>query len=110
MIISILLNSILQKNYTIILKYFLHISPEIQEEKLRRRLLDPSRRWKYDKADEEEKKNRDAYIDIYHKIFKKCSPDIPWEIIPADQKWYRNYLIGKSVVDRLEKLNMTYPV
>ena len=100
----------LQKNNTIILKYFLHISHEAQEAKLRRRLLDPSRRWKYDKSDEEEKKNRMAYLDVYHKIFKRCSPEIPWEIIPADQKWYRNYLIGKSVVNKLEKLNMEFPI
>lgn len=100
----------LQKNGTLILKYYLHISQEVQEEKLRLRLQDSSRRWKYDKSDEEEKKNRNAYIEIYQKIFNRCSPEIPWEIIPADQKWYRNYLIAQSVVNKLEKLNMTFPV
>ena len=99
----------LQKNGTLILKFFLHISQEAQEEKLRLRLLDSSRRWKFDKSDEEEKKNRNAYIETYQNIFDRCSQEIPWEIIPADQKWYRNYLIAQSVVKKLEGLNMTFP-
>ena len=99
----------LQKNNTIILKYFLNVSQRHQLDKLDRRLSDPTRRWKYDKADTKEQKNRDAYLKVYRKIFKRCSPQIPWEVIPADQKWYRNYLIAKSVVNKLESLNMTYP-
>lgn len=100
----------LERNNTLFLKYYLHVSEDIQEEKLRRRLTDPTRRWKYDKADEEEKKNRKAYLEIYHKIFEKCSPEIPWQIIPADQKWYRNYLIAKSVLEKLEGLKMKFPI
>ena len=91
------------------LKYFLNVSQRHQLDKLDRRLSDPTRRWKYDKADTKEQKNRDAYLKVYRKIFKRCSPQIPWEVIPADQKWYRNYLIAKSVVNKLESLNMTYP-
>jgi PPK2 family polyphosphate:nucleotide phosphotransferase len=99
----------LQKNGTIILKYFLHISEEAQLAKIQKRLSDPEKRWKYDEADEREKANRKAYIKVYEQIFKKCSPRIPWQIIPADQKWYRNYLIAKTVVEKLEALKMTYP-
>ena len=99
----------LQKNGTQILKFFLNVSQEMQEEKLRLRLQDPGKRWKYDKADEQEKKNRAAYIKVYDKIFERCSPEIPWEIIPSDQKWYRNYLIAQSVVKKLESLNMAFP-
>ena len=46
---------------------------------------------------------------MYENIFKKCSPDIPWTIIPADNKWYRNYLISKDIVEKLESLDMEYP-
>jgi PPK2 family polyphosphate:nucleotide phosphotransferase len=99
----------LQRNRTIILKFFLNISAEAQEKKLARRLSDPSRKWKYDEADKKEKQNREAYLQVYSRIFEKCSPEIPWEIIPADQKWYRNYLIARSVVDTLEALDMQFP-
>lgn len=100
----------LEKQGTVILKFFINISEKAQKEKLQRRLTDPHRKWKYDEADTIEQKNREAYIAIYEEIFKKCSPEIPWEIIPADQKWYRNYRIAKSVVNKLESLKMKYPV
>jgi len=99
----------LVKQGTLILKFFINISEKAQKEKLQRRLTDPNRKWKYDEADTVEQKNREAYIGIYEKIFERCSPEIPWEIIPADQKWYRNYRIAKSVVSKLESLNMKYP-
>lgn len=100
----------LQKNGTIILKYFLNISEEYQLEKLQKRLTDPQRKWKYDISDTKEQKNRKAYLSVYEEIFERCSPQIPWQVIPADQKWYRDYLIAQSVVEKLESLNMTYPV
>ncbi|MEM6725169.1 MAG: polyphosphate kinase, partial [Bacteroidota bacterium] len=99
----------LHLNKTILLKFFLHLSEEKQQMKLERRLIDPRRKWKYDIADKIESKNREAYVQVYQEIFKRCSPDFPWQIIPADQKWYRNYLIAKAVVDKLEALNMSYP-
>ncbi|MEO1054811.1 MAG: PPK2 family polyphosphate kinase [Bacteroidota bacterium] len=99
----------LARNRTILLKFFLSVSEEVQKEKLKRRLSDPHRRWKYDKADEKEQKNREAYLSVYEEIFRRCSPQIPWHIIPADQKWYRNYVIAKTVVEKLESLQMSYP-
>ena len=99
----------LKRNGTIILKFFLNISEEAQKEKIERRLFDPSRKWKYDASDKKEQKNRKAYLKVYQNIFKKCSPAIPWEIIPSDQKWYRNYLIAQSVVNTLDSLDLKYP-
>lgn len=93
----------------IIIKFFLNLSEEAQQAKLKARLDDPKKKWKYDEADTLEQKNRDAYLHTYEKIFERCSPEIPWQIIPADDKWYRNYLVAKTVVQRLEELNMTYP-
>lgn len=100
----------LVSNGTIILKFFLHISQKAQEKKLQRRLVDPKRKWKYDDADTIEKQNRHLYLGIYQEIFRRCSPEIPWIVIPGDQRWYRNFLIAKTVVERLEQLKMTYPI
>ena len=99
----------LELNDTLILKFFLNLSRKKQEQKLQLRLNDPRRKWKYDEADKKEASNRAAYLKVYSEIFERCSPEIPWQIIPADQKWYRNYLIARSVVQKLEALNMTYP-
>jgi polyphosphate kinase 2 (PPK2 family) len=33
----------------------------------------------------------------------------PWHICPVDNRWYRDYFIAKTLVDRLEQLDMTFP-
>ena len=99
----------LAENGTVILKFFLHISKEEQTERIKERLTVPHKKWKYDPADKREAVNWDAYMEVYEKIFKKCSPEIPWRIVPADRKWYRNYYIAKTLVDTMKALKMEYP-
>ncbi len=99
----------LQQQGTVILKYFLNLSEEKQDKKLAKRFTDPRKKWKYDAADKKARKNRSDYLAVYEDIFTRCSSEIPWEIIPADQKWYRNFCVAESVVKKLEALNMSYP-
>jgi PPK2 family polyphosphate:nucleotide phosphotransferase len=96
-------------NNTIILKFFLHISEKEQHKRLKVRLTDPSKKWKYNVNDKKEAKNWDEYIDAYQNVLNGCSKKIPWIIIPADEKWYRNYLVANTIVETLEKLKMKYP-
>jgi PPK2 family polyphosphate:nucleotide phosphotransferase len=96
-------------NDTIILKFFLHISQKEQAERIKERLTVPEKKWKYDPADKKEAANWDAYMEVYEKILKKCSPEIPWNIVPADYKWYRNYIIAKTIADKLRGLKLKYP-
>ena len=67
------------------------------------------KKWKYDPADKSEEENRDAYLKVYEKIFERCSPAFPWMIVPADKKWYRNFIVAKTLVDTLKSLKMKYP-
>lgn len=99
----------LSDNGTVILKFFLHISKQEQKERIEERLKDPQKKWKYDPADKKEAGNWDAYMEVYEKILERCSPDFPWLIVPADQKWYRNYFIAKEIVKTLKALKMKYP-
>ncbi len=94
---------------TVILKFFLHISKEEQKNRIAERLNIPHKRWKYDPADSTEEKNWDAYVETYEKIFEKCSKELPWFIVPADRKWYRNYFIANEIVKTLKALKMKYP-
>ena len=100
---------LLQDNDTLIFKFYLHISQEEQQERFKERVKLPEKRWKYQKEDLQESKLWENYMDVYEEIFEKCSPEIPWQIIPSDQNWYKDYLIAKAVVERLEKCNMRYP-
>ncbi len=99
----------LQDNDTIILKFFLHISLEEQKKRLQRRIHNPTKKWKYSPEDTKEEKHWKAYRNAYKTIFEKCNDPIPWHIIPADEKWYRNYLIAETVLKTLKNLDLQYP-
>lgn len=96
-------------NKTKILKFYLHISEEEQAQRLEERQNDPAKKWKHDPNDMTEAKIRHKYMEVYEQVFKECSPDIPWLIVPADQKWYRNYFILNEIVTLMRSLKMSYP-
>ena len=100
----------LTRNGTIILKFFLHISADEQKERLEARLDDPNKRWKFALGDIEERKLWKDYQKAYEDAINETATKwAPWYIIPADVKWYRNYLVGKILSDTMKKLNLEYP-
>ncbi|MEA3439914.1 MAG: polyphosphate kinase 2 family protein [Chloroflexota bacterium] len=95
---------------TTILKFFLHISKDEQKERLQARLDEPHKQWKFSLGDLKERKLWDDYTRAYQEVLSKTSTDwAPWYIIPANRKWYRNFVIASILVDTLEGLDMTYP-
>jgi PPK2 family polyphosphate:nucleotide phosphotransferase len=101
---------ILSANGVKILKFFLHISKEEQKRRFQARILDPARNWKISLADFEERRYWDDYMSAYEDALRKCSTDeAPWHVIPADHKWFRNYLVAETVVQALEDMKLKYP-
>ena len=100
----------LSENGTLILKFFLHISKEEQLERLQERVEDPTKRWKFQHGDLEERKLWNDYERAYEDALTKCSTAYaPWHIVPANQKWYRNYVVSSIVADALKRLKMKFP-
>jgi PPK2 family polyphosphate:nucleotide phosphotransferase len=95
-------------NSTSIFKFYLHVSKEEQQERLRERMEDPAKTYKYNKNDFKEAELRDQYLRMYEDVFENCSA-VPWTIVPADQNWYKEYIIAKTLANGLKKLNMKYP-
>lgn len=95
-------------NNTHILKFYLHISPEEQHERLSERMKDPAKMWKYNEKDFEEAKLWDIYMAMYDDCFNNCN-DPAWTIVPADQNWYKEYIIATQLRDLLKSLNMQFP-
>lgn len=95
-------------NNTHILKFYLHVSPEEQLLRLKERTQDPRKMWKYNQKDFAEAKLHKSYRKAYEDVFKQCGK-IPWTIVPADQNWYKELLIAKTVRDTLKSLKMKYP-
>lgn len=101
-------NLIAEHNHTHILKFYLHVSPEEQQERLQERLHDPAKMWKYNEKDLEEAKKWKDYMKAYEDCFKYCN-DVPWVIVPADQNWYKEFVIASHLYNLLKGLDMKYP-
>ena len=99
---------LLQDNNTHILKFYLHISPEEQLERLEERMKDPAKMWKYNENDHKERELWDEYMKMYEDAFANCNQP-QWNIIPSDQNWYKEYLIANKVYDTLKNLDMKFP-
>lgn len=97
-----------EHNNTHILKFYLHISPEEQHERLSERMKDPAKMWKYNEKDFEEAKLWNTYMEMYEDCFTNCDQPA-WTIVPADQNWYKEYLIASQLHGLLSNLNMQFP-
>lgn len=97
-----------EDNATQIIKVYLHVSQERQLERLEERTQNPAKMWKYSKEDIVDIKLHETYRHYYEEVFRHCSEQ-PWEIVPADQNWYKEYLVAKLLRDRLHGLGMQYP-
>jgi polyphosphate kinase 2 (PPK2 family) len=60
--------------------------------------------------DFEERQHWDDYTEAYEDALRKCSTDrAPWYVIPADRKWFRNYLVAELIVRALARMRLKYP-
>lgn len=94
----------------VVVKYFLHISRETQRKRLEERLADPSKHWKFDPSDLEDRARWDDYQRAYEEVLETCStPWAPWRVVPADRKWARNLALMEDFVQILEGLDPRPP-
>jgi PPK2 family polyphosphate:nucleotide phosphotransferase len=95
---------------TTILKFFLHISKDEQRERLEARLQDPTKNWKFNPGDLDERKLWDNYQAAYQDAIEKCSTEwAPWYVVPADRKWYRNWVLSDVIVRAMKKMDPKFP-
>lgn len=95
---------------TTILKFYLHISKDEQKERFEARLADKTKHWKFNTADLKERARWDEYQQAYQDALEKCSTaHAPWYIVPADRKWFRNWVVSDTLVRTLKALDMKYP-
>jgi PPK2 family polyphosphate:nucleotide phosphotransferase len=93
-----------------LLKIMLHISPKEQRKRLLARLDEPTKLWKFNPADVDERAYWPAYQEAYRDALAKCSTGLaPWYVVPADHKWYRDYAVATLLQETLELLRLSYP-
>jgi PPK2 family polyphosphate:nucleotide phosphotransferase len=95
---------------TTVVKLFLHVSKKEQGERLDERLADPSKRWKFQGADVAERARWDDYRAAFEEMLARTStPTAPWHVVPADHKWYRNWVVSSILTDVLTEMDPRYP-
>ena len=102
--------SLLVESGTAVLKFHLTISKEEQAERLQDRLDDPSKHWKFNPGDLEERKLWDDYQQAFEDALVATSTDdAPWYVVPANSKWYRDAVVARIVVEQMRRLDPQYP-
>lgn len=93
-----------------LVKVMLHISSEEQRERLLARLDDPTKHWKYNPEDVDNRAYWPDYQAAYRDALARCSTDhAPWYVVPADRKWYRDWAVAHLMLDAFRSLDLNYP-
>jgi PPK2 family polyphosphate:nucleotide phosphotransferase len=102
--------TMLARNGTTMLKFYLHISPQEQLARFKQRLDDPSRHWKISESDYSERELWPQYMHAYEDAIAATSKKrAPWYIIPADHKWFRNLAVSQIIADTMDDMGLKLP-
>lgn len=101
----------LSENGYIILKFFLNVSKDEQSNRFLDRINDPEKHWKFQFGDIAERQHWEKYMSAYDKaISETATKEVPWFVIPADNKWFMRTAVCDIILDALQSLNLEYPV
>ncbi|MGZ3331237.1 MAG: PPK2 family polyphosphate kinase [Gemmatimonadaceae bacterium] len=101
---------LLSENSVVILKFFLHVSRDEQKKRLKERLEDKKKNWKFRAGDLEDRALWDDYTRAYHDAIANCSTSwARWHIVPADDEDARDFLVAAKIADTLDALDLRYP-
>ncbi|MEP6666750.1 MAG: PPK2 family polyphosphate kinase [Nocardioidaceae bacterium] len=95
---------------TTVIKCMLHISKEEQRSRLHARLDDPTKHWKFNPGDIDERARWDDYQRAYEIALERCNTDAaPFHVIPSDRKWYRNWAVMSLLLEHLRAIDPQWP-
>jgi PPK2 family polyphosphate:nucleotide phosphotransferase len=95
---------------TTVVKCLLHIDRDEQARRLRARLEDPDRQWKFDPHDLEQRRHWDAYMRAFRDaVVETDRAHAPWYVIPANRKWFRDWAVMNLLVSTLRRMDPRYP-
>jgi len=100
----------LARNGTVILKFFLNLSRGEQKKRFLERLDTPDKNWKFSSADARERGYWKAYMKAYEDMIRHtATPQAPWYVVPADNKWFSRLVVAAAIVEAMEGLDLHYP-
>jgi len=100
----------LNRNGTIVIKFFLNVSKEEQKKRFIERIDDQDKNWKFSTSDVKERGFWDNYMKAYQDLIQKTSTThSPWYVVPADNKSYARIVIASAVINALDEMGLEYP-
>ena len=100
----------LNRNGTVVIKFFLNVSKKEQKKRFIERVDDPDKNWKFSAADAKERGFWDDYMFAYEELIKNTSTEkSPWYVIPADNKSYARIAIASAIITALDEMELEYP-
>ena len=100
----------LERNGTVVLKFFLHLSKDEQKKRFMERLERPEKNWKFSPSDLPERAHWDDYMEAYEDLINATSTDwAPWYIVPADNKWAMRAIVADVITSTLRDLDLKFP-
>jgi PPK2 family polyphosphate:nucleotide phosphotransferase len=101
----------LSENGIHVLKFFLNVSKEEQKERFLDRINRPDKNWKFSASDAKERGFWDKYMKAYADAIENTSTETaPWFVVPADHKWFTRVVVSNVIINKLESLDMHYPI
>jgi PPK2 family polyphosphate:nucleotide phosphotransferase len=100
----------LDRNGTIVRKFFLNVSKEEQKNRFLERIDTPEKNWKFSSMDVRERGHWVAYQAAYEETIREtATPEAPWYVVPADNKWFTRIVVAAAVIEALDSLKLRYP-
>ena len=100
----------LHRNGTIVLKFFLNLSPGEQKKRFLERIDNPGKNWKFSASDAKERKYWNDYMNAYEQlIINTSTEDSPWYVIPADDKLYARIAVAAAIIKAMDSMDLKYP-
>ncbi|MCX6892976.1 MAG: polyphosphate kinase 2 family protein [Verrucomicrobiota bacterium] len=100
----------LTRNGTVVLKFFLHLSKKEQKRRFMERLEDPDKHWKFSSSDMAERAFWDQYMEAYEDMIQHtATPNAPWYVVPADNKWFTRVVVAAAIIQALSGLDLKFP-
>ena len=94
----------------VIRKFFLHISQKEQLKRLRKRLDEPEKNWKFNLGDLKERARWNDYMKAYEDLIQNtATPEAPWVVVPGNKKWFARIVVAATIIDALENLDLKFP-
>lgn len=100
----------LVRNGTPVLKFYLNVSLKEQKKRFIERLEDPDKNWKFSNSDLAEREYWDDYRKAFEEVIRATStPEAPWFVVPADNKWFTRLVVSAAIAEQLSTMDIDYP-